>query len=78
MRREFLWPLYGFSFAYYVFAFTTLEIWLSGDIYRLMYFYAIFGALWLALLLRNLFSADRKVYFEEESASAPVYLDMRS
>ncbi len=74
----FWWPLYGLGFAYYVFASTTLEVWLSGDIQRLIYFYAILGALWLALFLRNLLSADRRVYFEEESANTPVYLDMRS
>jgi len=75
--RVFLWPLYGLSFACYVFASTTLEIWLLGDIHRLTCFYAIFVALWLSFLLRNLVLADRMVYFEEESASAPVYLDMR-
>jgi hypothetical protein len=76
--RVFLWPLYGLGFAYYVFASTTLEAWVSGDTHSLIYYYAITGALWLVLLYRNLLSADRMVYFEEESASAPVYLDMRS
>jgi hypothetical protein len=78
VSRVFLWPLYGLGFAYYVFASTTLEAWVSGDTHSLIYFYAIAGALWLVLLYRNLFSADRIVYFEEESANAPVYLDMRS
>ena len=75
--RVFLWPLYGLGFACYVFASTTLEIWLSGDIHRLIYFYAIIGALWLVFLLRNPLSADGMVYFEEESASDPIYLNMR-
>jgi hypothetical protein len=76
--RVFLWPLYGLGFAYYIFASTTLEVWLLDDINRLISYYSIFGALWLVLLLRNPLSADGRVYFEEESASAPVYLDMRS
>ncbi len=51
---------------------------MSGDTQSVIYFYAIIGALWLVLLYRNLLLADRMVYFEEESANAPVYLDMRS
>jgi len=76
--KVFLWPLYGLSFGFYLFASTRLEVWLLGDIHRLMYFYAIIGSLWLALLIRNLLSADGTVYFEEESSSAPVYLNMQS
>jgi hypothetical protein len=76
--RVFLWPLYGLSFAFYLFASTTLEALLLGDIHRLMYFYAIIGTLWLVLLCRNLLLADGMVYFEEESASDPVYLNLRS
>ena len=66
--RVLLWPLYGLSFACYLLASTTLEAWLSGDFHRLIWFYAIFGSMWLALLYRNLLSAKGMVYFEEEPA----------
>jgi hypothetical protein len=65
------------GFAGYLLAATKLETWLMDDIHRLFYFYAIAGAAWLVLLCRNLLLADGTVYFQEESASDPTYLNMR-
>ena len=77
-QRVLFWPLYMISFAIYLLAATKLETWLMEDIHRLFYFYAMAGAVWLVLLCRNLLLAEGTVYFEEESASDPTYLDMRS
>ena len=74
-QRVLFWPLYMLGFAVFLLAATKLETWYMGDI-RL--FYAIIGAVWLALLWRNLLATNGTVYFEEELPDDPTYLNMRA
>ncbi len=76
-RSIFLYPFYFFGFAAFAFAAAHLELWLAHGPHRFLYFYG-FAALAFLLMRRTADPVESDMRFEEQSAVAPIYLDLRN
>jgi hypothetical protein len=75
--RVFVWPFYLLGFGCYGYAAASLESWLLADIHRFLYFEALAIAVLVFLASYHVFWDTPFLRFEEESQTAPVYLDLR-
>ncbi len=73
-----LWPLYFLGFTSFAYAAANIEAWLLGHPSRFFYFYVPAAALWATLIYQNNKSSGAAIRFEEESKTAPVYLDLNN
>jgi hypothetical protein len=74
----FMWPIYIFAFAFYGFITALIESWLFKGAHRFDIFCIVAAITWLVLLICTASASKKPLLFEEESESAPVYLDLHS
>jgi hypothetical protein len=77
-RLIFIWPIYVFAFAFYGFLTALIESWLFKGTHRFDIFCIVAAVVWLVLLICNASASNKPLRFEEESESAPVYLDLHN
>jgi hypothetical protein len=74
----FMWPIYIFAFAFYGFATALFESWLLKGAHEFEIFCIVAGVVWMILMIYNASVSSRPLRFEEESESAPIYLDLHN
>jgi hypothetical protein len=77
-RSIFLYPFYYLGFASFAYAAAYLEIWLTHNPHRFLFFYGLAAVFAFLLMRRTSDPAGSKICFEQQSEAAPIYLDLNN
>jgi hypothetical protein len=77
-RLVLLYPFYFFGFSIFGYSAASFEIWLAAAPHRFLYFYGMAAVALCLMAYRSVQFTGEKICFEEQSAVAPTYLDLRS